>query len=109
MRRLSDGDINAAWAEMIDYLIDSGFRVDPAATPKELATATDEAMRPLASAYSESTYGPQASMPAAAVETATASLTATVESLRGRMTRWEKTRQRYRVKSLLPDWLKRTK
>jgi transglutaminase-like putative cysteine protease len=109
MRRLSDGDIDAAWAEMIDYLIDSGFAVNPATTPTELATATDTAMRPLASVYSESTYGPEQGMSTAAVEAATASLNATVDSLQGRMTRWERTRHLYRAKSLLPDWIKRTK
>ncbi len=109
MRRLSDGDIDAAWAEMIDYLIDSGFAVNPATTPTELATATDTAMRPLASVYSESTYGPEQDMSTAAVEAATASLNATVDSLQGRMTRWERTRHLYRAKSLLPDWIKRTK
>jgi transglutaminase-like putative cysteine protease len=109
MRRLSDGDIDAAWAEMVDYLIDSGFAVNPATTPTELATATDAAMRPLASVYSEATYGPEQDMSTAAVEAATASLIATVDSLQGRMTRWERTRHLYRAKSLLPDWIKRTK
>jgi transglutaminase-like putative cysteine protease len=109
MRKLSDGDIDAAWAEMVDYLIDSGFAVNPATTPTELATATDAAMRPLASVYSEATYGPEQDMSPAAVEAATASLIATVDSLQGRMTRWERTRHLYRAKSLLPDWIKRTK
>ncbi|MEE9183041.1 MAG: hypothetical protein V3U39_01035, partial [Acidimicrobiia bacterium] len=109
MRRLSDGDIDAAWAEMVDYLIDSGFAVNPATTPTELATTTDAAMRPLASVYSESTYGPEQDMSTAAIEAATASLNATVDSLQGRMTRWERTRHLYRAKSLLPDWIKRTK
>ncbi|MEE8490552.1 MAG: DUF3488 and transglutaminase-like domain-containing protein [Acidimicrobiia bacterium] len=109
MRILADGDIDAAWAEIVDYLIDSGFPVNPAATPTELATATDAAMQPLASVYSESTYGPEQDMSTAAVEAAKASLNATVESLRGRMTLWERTRHLYRAKSLLPDWIKRTK
>ncbi|MEE9227970.1 MAG: DUF3488 and transglutaminase-like domain-containing protein [Acidimicrobiia bacterium] len=107
LRRLDDGDVEAAWAEMVDHLLDSGFRVDPASTPSEVAAVTDVAMGPLASVYSESTYGPESEMPAEAVETAAASLHATVTRMRSRMSRWERTRRIYRMKSLLPGWVKR--
>jgi transglutaminase-like putative cysteine protease len=109
MQRLSDGDLNAAWAEIVDYLIDSGLLVDPANTPRELASATDDAMRPLADVYCEATYGPQHELAPAAIHVATASLTATVDTLHGRMTRWERIRQRYRVKTLLPDRIRRNR
>ncbi len=107
MRRLSDGEVDAAWFEMVDQLLDSGFSVDAASTPTELAAATDAAMRPLASVYSESTYGPRSQVPPAAVDEAAASLHATVDRMRTRMTRWERARRIYRVRSLLPGWVKR--
>ena len=107
MRRLEGGEVEAAWAEMVDHLLDSGFRVDPASTPVEVAAVTDVAMRPLASVYSESTYGPQSEMGPGAVETAGTSLHATIDHIRSRMSRWERTRRVYRVTSLLPGWIKR--
>lgn len=109
MRRLEDGEVEAAWAEMVDQLLDSGFWVDPSSTPAELATATDVAMRPLASVYSEATYGPDAAVPVAAVDAASASLDATVDRIKTRMSRWERTRRVYRMKSLLPDWIKKAR
>ena len=109
MQRLSGGDVNAAWAEIVDDLIDSGLQVDPANTPRELASATDDAMRPLADVYCEATYGPQHELAPAAIHVATTSLATTVDTLHGRMTRWERIRQRYRVKTLLPDRIKRNR
>ncbi len=58
LRALSTGDVSAAWREIVDRLSDLGEEPSPAATPVEVAGATDPAMLPLARAYGESIYGP---------------------------------------------------
>jgi hypothetical protein len=57
MRRLDDGDISAAWEEIVVRLTDFGVEPDPAATPTEVAESVDHVMKPLASVYSRSIYG----------------------------------------------------
>ncbi|MCI0677716.1 MAG: DUF3488 and transglutaminase-like domain-containing protein [Actinobacteria bacterium] len=57
LARLREGDITAAWEEIIDRLDDLGERIDPALTPLELARATDSALLPLANGYSAAIYG----------------------------------------------------
>ena len=107
LRRVKDGDIGAAWAEIVDRLIDSGISMSSADTPLEVAVSTDSAMQPLAEVYSESVYGDRASLPEGSRATATDSLTATEQRLRSRESRWQRIRRTYRVRSLLPDWVKR--
>ena len=51
------GDVDAAWHEIITRLGELGAPPDPAMTPLELAVTTDTAMVPLAWAYTKSTYG----------------------------------------------------
>jgi transglutaminase-like putative cysteine protease len=107
MKRLEEGDVGAAWAEIVDRLTDAGVGVSGAATPTEVAAATDSAMAPLAEVYSESVYGPAGTLPAESRERAQMSLTATEQRLRARESHWQRIRRTYRVRSLLPDWIKR--
>jgi transglutaminase-like putative cysteine protease len=109
LRRLEDGDISAAWAVIVDRLIDSGVGLNRADTPVEVAEANDPALYPLASVYSESVYGPSKELGAESRQTASSSLTATEQRLRSRESHWQRLRRTYRVRSLLPDWIKRTK
>jgi hypothetical protein len=107
IHRFEDGDIGAAWAEIVDRLIDSGVGVSEADTPDEVATSTDTAMQPLAEAYSEVVYSAARGVGPESHEAAVASLTATEKSLRSRESGWQRIRRTYRVRSLLPDWIKR--
>mgnify|MGYP001821925688 CR=1 FL=1 len=109
LRRLEEGDISAAWAVIVDRLIDSGIGLNGADTPIEVATSTEPALHPLATVYSQSVYGPEADVGPAAREEASSSLTATESRLRLRESRWQRLRRTYRVRSLLPDWIKRTR
>lgn len=56
LRRLRNGDITAAWEEIVDRLADLGHPVEPHLTPLENARATSASMVPLASAFSEAAY-----------------------------------------------------
>ena len=57
IKRLTDGDITAAWDEIVDRLADLGSPVQPHQTPLEFARATDRSLVPLASSYSAAIYG----------------------------------------------------
>lgn len=59
MSRLRDGDVSAAWDEIVDRLGDVGAHVPGSATPLEVATSTTDKMVPLAVAYGERIYGPE--------------------------------------------------
>lgn len=61
LRRLADGDVTAAWEEIVDRLRDLGAEVRPDRTPLEMADAHEPALRPLAEAYSAAAYGPPGS------------------------------------------------
>jgi transglutaminase-like putative cysteine protease len=55
--RLRNGDITAAWDEIVDRLTDLGMHVPASLTPVELARTTDKALLPLAYSYSATVYG----------------------------------------------------
>ena len=57
MKRLSEGDITAAWDEIVDRLADLRSPVPANQTPLEFARATDRSLVPLASSYSAAIYG----------------------------------------------------
>ncbi len=57
LARLRNGDITAAWDEIVDRLTDLGVEVGPSLTPLEVARGTDPALVPLAMRYSASIYG----------------------------------------------------
>ncbi len=57
IKRLREGDITAAWDEIVDRLTDLGSPVPAYQTPLEFAHATDRSLVPLASSYSAAIYG----------------------------------------------------
>jgi hypothetical protein len=57
INRLHDGDITAAWEEIVDRLTDLRTPVPAHQTPLEFARATGKDLVPLASSYSAAVYG----------------------------------------------------
>lgn len=57
LSRIRDGDITAAWDEIVDRLTDLGVDVNDSLTPVELARSTNHALLPLALSYSSTVYG----------------------------------------------------
>jgi transglutaminase-like putative cysteine protease len=109
LRRLSHGDISAAWQEIVDRLSDLGAGPTFSATPAEFAVATDEAMAPLANVYGASLYGPDVDWIRRGdqVAIATRALTETEERLTTRYSLIQRVISRYRLGSLVPGWWRR--
>jgi transglutaminase-like putative cysteine protease len=101
---LATGDVSGAWREMVDRLSDLGDEPAPAATPLEVAVATDAAMVPLARTYGESIYGrPKGrSFDLAQVAIATRSFQDTEGRFRGRYSPARRLLSWYRLRSLAP-------
>ncbi len=57
VRRLRQGDITAAWDEIVDRLTDLGRPIPAYQTPIEFASGTDRSLVPLATSYSAAVYG----------------------------------------------------
>ncbi|MDP8959241.1 MAG: DUF3488 and transglutaminase-like domain-containing protein [Actinomycetota bacterium] len=57
LARLEEGDIAAAWEEIVDRLDDLGSELRTDLTPLEFASSTLPVLRPLAAVYSEAIYG----------------------------------------------------
>ncbi|MEE8407456.1 MAG: hypothetical protein V3S32_09940, partial [Acidimicrobiia bacterium] len=57
LKTIRNGDITAAWDEIVDQLTDLGETVHPSKTPMEFATETDPALLSLAVSYSAAIYG----------------------------------------------------
>jgi hypothetical protein len=57
LSRVRNGDITAAWDEIVDRLTDLGVEISASLTPVELAGSTDHALLPLAHSYSSTVYG----------------------------------------------------
>ena len=100
MRRLSDGDVSAAWEEIVVRLTDLSEEPDPASTPDEVAARVDGAMVPLATVYTRSVYGSTSVVPDDQVEVARRSMELTNERLTTRYSPMERTRSLYRLGSL---------
>ncbi|MEN8234288.1 MAG: transglutaminase domain-containing protein [Actinomycetota bacterium] len=100
MRRLGDGDIAAAWEEIVVRLTDLGEEPDATVTPVELADRVDDAMAPLAFVYSRSVYGPVDTLTDPDVDTARRSMELTSERLSTRYSTMERIRARFRLGSL---------
>jgi transglutaminase-like putative cysteine protease len=60
IKRLHEGDITAAWDEIVDRLADLRTPVPAHQTPLEFARATGKDLVPLASSYSATVYGNRA-------------------------------------------------
>jgi hypothetical protein len=100
MRRLDDGDITAAWEEIVVKLTDFGEEPDPAATPTEVAATVDDAMKLLASVYSRSVYGSAGRLSREQTDTARRSMQLTSDRFVLRYSRIERFRSYYRLGSL---------
>jgi transglutaminase-like putative cysteine protease len=107
LARLRDGDIRAAWEDIVARLDDLGETIDATATPHEVAESIDPAMRPLATVYGRAIYGPKGSVDEAHVATATRSLEDTTMRLSTRYSQARRTMALYRIRSLIPDRLRR--
>ncbi len=101
MRRLADGDISAAWEEIVVRLTDFGEEPDPAATPLEVAATVDDAMKPLASVYSRSVYGRSEEISSDHTDAARRSMQITSDRLSTRYSPLERLRSHYRMGSLM--------
>jgi hypothetical protein len=106
LRRLSEGDVGAAWNEIVDRLSDLGEGPAPSETPAELATAFDPAMTPLAEVYAAATYGPDPDVEEhrARVGIAARSLRETERQVPRHFSRPHRLRARYRIDTLIPSW-----
>lgn len=106
LRRLSDGDVAAAWSEIVDRLSDLGDAPSASRTPHEVARATDPAMRPLADVYAESVYGPGGLAPSR-VAIASRALEDTEERLLSRYSLPRRIASQYSLTSLVPEGWRR--
>lgn len=102
LRRLSTGDIAAAWQELVDRLTDLGDPPSPTTTPLEIARATDPVMTPLAGVYAEAIYGPSGQVTARSLAIATRAFEDTEGRLVGRYSTARRAWSRYRLTSLVP-------
>jgi hypothetical protein len=101
LRRLSRGDIGAAWEEIVAQLADLDRPVDPAATPNEVAAGVDASLGPLASVYSKSVYGPAEALSAGELDAATRSMTMTSAQLVDDLSPRDRVRATYRLASVI--------
>lgn len=102
MARLRNGDITAAWEDIVARLEDYGEAPPETLTPAELADAVDPAMRPLATVYGRAVYGPPGGVDDEHVATATKSLEQTSQRLAGRYSARQRLVAWYRPTSLIP-------
>ncbi len=103
MKRLEQGDITAAWEDIVARLTDLGEAPSPSATPRQLALSVDSAMLPLATVYGRSVYGPDGAVDDHHVDTAVASLEQTRERLTTRHSVGQRFVAAYRPASIIPD------
>ncbi len=106
MKRLEQGDITAAWEDIVTRLSDLGETVDGTLTPQELAAEFDPAMAPLATVYGRALYGPAETLNAEHLETATRSFERTTARLGIRYSTVRRVVAWYRPGTLMPDWMR---
>jgi transglutaminase-like putative cysteine protease len=107
MRRLEEGDVTAAWEDIVARLTDLGDAPSPAATPRQIADSVDSAMIPLAVVYGRAIYGPQASVTPENVAAASASLDATRARLATRHSMPQRVIATYHPASIIPPGARR--
>jgi hypothetical protein len=108
MKRLHNGDIGAAWEDIISRLTDLGEAPSPAATPSEIAQTVDDAMTPLAHVYSRAIYGPEGTIATRHVNTAIESLDQTRNRLATRHSMAQRFVAAYRPTTVIPETVRRT-
>lgn len=102
-RRLSKGDISAAWEDIVDRLADLKEPIDPADTPLEAASSIDDAFVPLARVYGRALYGDGSEETALLDRASDAHLQAT-QHLTTRYSTGERLRAVYRPSRLITRW-----
>ncbi len=109
MRRLAEGDVTAAWEEIVERLSDLGAGPDPGLTPDEYAAGVDRAMAPLASVYGRALYGPADAIEDHHVTAAQRSLNSTTHRLVMRYSKGQRFVASYRPATVLPRWMRRSR
>ncbi|MDJ0664493.1 MAG: transglutaminaseTgpA domain-containing protein [Acidimicrobiia bacterium] len=107
MKRLEEGDISAAWEDIVARLTDLGETPSATATPRQIADGVDEAMMPLATVYGRSIYGPDGAIATRHVNTAIESLEQTRARLLTRHSAAQRLVAVYRPSSIIPDRARR--
>jgi transglutaminase-like putative cysteine protease len=102
-RRLAQGDIEAAWADITSRLQDLGETIDPAHTPLEAASDIDEAFVPLARTYGDAIYGDH-EVSTAVVDRATDEQLMAHQHIATRYSRLERIRAAYRPTKLIEQY-----
>ena len=101
IKRLDDGDVSAAWQEIVDRLADLKVDLRASETPTEVAADIGPVLTPLADVYSEAAYGPGAPISQRRLATAARSLTDTEDELTREHSIMERVAARYRVRSIV--------
>ena len=101
IRRFEDGDVSAAWQEIVDRLADLDADLHPSRTPAEVAAGVGPVLGPLADVYAESAYGAGAPMSSRRLATANRSMAETEQALVRAHSIFERVVARYRVRSLV--------
>jgi hypothetical protein len=99
-RRLAQGDIEAAWADITSRLADLGETIDPAHTPLEAAAEIDDAFVPLARTYGDTIYGNH-DVSLAVVDRAGDEQLQAKQHISTRYSRFERVRAAYRPTKLI--------
>ncbi len=107
MERLRNGDVAAAWEEIVSRLTDLGEEPSDGMTPDELAARVDPVMEPLATVYGRAVYGPPGTVVSSQLQTAERSLDRTTERLAGRYSRGRRIKAWYSPASLVPARFRR--
>ncbi|MDH3307044.1 MAG: transglutaminase-like domain-containing protein, partial [Acidimicrobiia bacterium] len=108
LRRLEQGDITAAWAEIVDRLADLGSSIGPDETPLEVADRATVPLKPLALSYSRVIYGPDGPLPEKVRTDGTASFTASEEALKTQHTASQRAAALWSLRSVrVPEWVRR--
>ena len=99
-RRLAQGDIEAAWADITGRLADLGETIDPARTPLEAASDIDDAFVPLARTYGDTIDGDH-DVSTAVINRATDEQLMAHEHISTRYSRLERLKAAYRPTKLI--------
>ncbi|MEN8238997.1 MAG: hypothetical protein ABFR53_07345, partial [Actinomycetota bacterium] len=102
-RRLQDGDVQAAWADITGRLADLGETIDPARTPLEAASSIDDAFVPIARTYGDTIYGDHA-VSTEVIDRATDEQLMAHQHMATRYSRLERVKAAYRPSKLIEQY-----
>jgi hypothetical protein len=100
LRRLREGDITAAWEDIVDRLTDLRHEVPGWRTPAEVADTTEPTLTALAAVYGEVVYGPGRPLDNHRIEIGKASYSSALASLRQRHSTRQHIQSWFRLSSL---------